>query len=108
MKESIKVRVMRRVLAVYYLRKVLNRFVLKTGILLLSTVAFGSLVHVAKVFENMPQLSDVTGMVSFGLQAFINTDLLVQSVLVLLGAVTLWLMRDIVKLFVPMKRLQLV
>lgn len=108
MRETIKKRAMRRVMAVYYLRKVLNRFVLKSGVLVLGALSFGSLVHVAKVFENMPALTDVTGMLRFGLEAFINTEIAVQSVLVLFGVITLWLMRDVVKLFVPKASYQLV
>jgi len=95
MKESIRTRTMRRVVAVYYLRKAINRFTLKIGLLALTALAFGSLVHVAAVFNNMPAFSDIGAMYSFGSAAFFNTGVMVQAVVMALGAVTLWLMRDV-------------
>jgi hypothetical protein len=98
MQESIKKRTMRRVVAVFYLRKVLNRFVLKVGILTLGALSFGSLVHVAAVFENMPSISNIGSFSLFSYYAFMNTDIFVQSVIVMAGLVTLWIMRDVLKL----------
>ena len=96
---------MRRVIAVYYLRKVLNRFVLKVGILVLGALGFGSLVHVAAVFDNMPSITDVHGLSYFSYYAFMNTDIAVQGLILALGAVTLWLLRDIIREFVPKTRI---
>ena len=98
MRESIQKRTMRRVIAVYYLKKVINMVTLKIGILTLTALAFGSLVHVAAVFNNMPQLTDVGALLQFSLAAFFNTGVVVQGIVLALGATTLWLMRDVFKL----------
>lgn len=100
MTESIRTRTMRRVITVYYLRKVLNRFVLKVGILVLGALSFGSLVHVAAVFNNMPHMTDLYSLSYFSYYAFMNTDIIVQAIIVTAGAVTLWLARDIFREFV--------
>lgn len=97
---------MRRVVTVYYLRKVLNRFVLKVGILVLGALSFGSLVHVAAVFDNMPGLTDIYGLSYFSYYAFIHTEFLVQAIIVLAGVVTLWLLRDIIREFIPKTHIQ--
>ena len=96
-RETIKARVMRRVVAVYYLRKILNWTTLKLGILGMLTLAFGSLVHVAAVFDNMPAVTDINGLYHFGSQAFIHTDVMVQGAILGLGILTLWLMKDALK-----------
>lgn len=106
MKESIKVRTMRRVVAVYYLRRVLNRFVLKSVIIVFVTLGFGSLVHVAAVFNNMPAFTNIGSFSLFSYYAFMNTEIAVQAVIVMLGIVTLWLARDIFKQFIPKLHLQ--
>lgn len=106
MRESIQTRTMRRVVAVYYLRKVINVITLRVGILVLTTLAFGSLVHVAAVFDNMPAFADFGAMYNFIYSAFFSTGIAVQAVVVVLGAVTLWLMKDAVNMFyVPKMKL---
>ena len=97
MNESIKIRTMRRVMGVYYLKKVFNMVTLRLAILTLMTLAFGSLVHVAAVFNNMPQLTDVSALVHFGYSAFFNTDVAVQFVVLGLGLLTMWLARDVIR-----------
>jgi len=99
--ESIKIRTMRRVVAVYYLRKVLNLVTVKFVILALGAFAFGALVHVAAVFENMPALSNVGGFSTFSYYAFLHTEIAVQATIIALAVVTLWLIRDILKGIVP-------
>jgi hypothetical protein len=106
MKESIKRRAMRRVMTVYYLKKVFNMVTLRMGILVLMTLAFGSLVHVAAVFSNMPQLTDLGALIQFGFSAFFNTGIAVQCVVLSLGVLTLWLARDMFKvLHIPIVKL---
>ncbi len=105
MKESIKHRTMRRVVAVYYLRKIINTVTLRVGIFTLMTLAFGSLVHVAAVFNNMPQLTDIGALVHFGTTAFFSTGIAVQAVILTLGVTALWLARDIFKaIHIPIMR----
>ena len=90
-------RTMRRVKTVYYLRKVINMTTLRLGILVLMTLAFGSLVHVAAVFNNMPELTNLDALFQFGFNAFFSTGIAVQAVVLALGATTLWLMKDAFK-----------
>ena len=72
----------------------------------MAVLAFGSLVHVAAVFGNMPALTDIVSLSYFSYYAFMNTDIAVQAIILILGAVTLWLMRDIFIRFVPKPHLQ--
>lgn len=101
MNQSLKAKTMRRVVAVYYLRKILNPITLKTGILLMGALAFGSLVHVAAIFANMPAYSDIVGLYSFSYSAFTHTEIAVQATILLSVFVTLWLARDVVQGFAP-------
>ena len=55
----------------------------------------GREVWVAKVLENMPALSDVPGILAFGTTAFIQTDLMVQTLSILLIAAILWLASEL-------------
>lgn len=48
-------------------------------------------VWVAKVFENMPALTDVPAVLSFYASAFLGTGLSVQLLCILLAASALWL-----------------
>lgn len=95
MGETISKRVMRRVYTVYYLRKVLNPITVKSAILAMGALGFGALVHVAAIFENLPALSDISGLYSFSYEAFANTDITVQAIVALSMAVVFWLTRDI-------------
>ena len=42
----------------------------------------------------------------FSYYAFMNTEILTQSIVVMLGVVALWLVRDIFKEFIPKQKLQ--
>jgi len=106
MKENIRTKTMRRIVTVYYLRKVLNRFVLKSVIIVLGTLGFGSLVHVAAVFNNMPNISDIGSLSLFSYYAFMNTEIAVQATIVILGVVTLWFAKDVLRQLMPKLQLQ--
>ncbi len=74
--------VMQRVRTIYMLRLV--SVPAAAGLVfLLALWGVGREVWVAKVFENMPTLSDVPGVLSFYAGAFAGTDLFVQALLLL-------------------------
>lgn len=86
-------------MAVYYLRKVLNPFMLKCAALGVGLSIFGSLVHTANVIANMPAFNDVVGLSRFSYYAFVDTNFTVQTITVALLAVGVWIVRDIKNTF---------
>ena len=69
----------------------------KCGMLIAAALAFGSLVHVAAVFANMPIVVNITGLYDFSMYAFTNTGIMVQSLMVVSVLVAVWLIWDIVR-----------
>lgn len=92
-------------MAVYYLRKVLNPFMLKCGALIAGAITFGSLVHTANVVANMPALSDIAGVSRFSYYAFANTEFVVQTIIITLLFVAAWLIKDIIRTVMPRPRI---
>lgn len=88
--------IMRRVKTVYYLRKVFNWFTLKGVLAVFALMSFGSLVHVAAVFDNMPSVFNAERFFSFSYHAFMNTEIAVQAVILALIFVSVLLARDVV------------
>lgn len=74
----IKVQVMKRVRAVFLLRKTLAPFVFLVG----AAVLIVSTVSVSNVISNMPVLSDVSALTKFFVAAIAHTDVIVKSALV--------------------------
>ena len=95
---ALKNKIMRRVKTTYFLKKVINPFTLKFGVLIAAAFTFGSLVHVAAVFSNLSPISvvDIAGLYSFSTYAFMNTGILVQAVMVVSVIIGLLLVKDIV------------
>ena len=82
--------VMRRVHAIHALR-LFTLPVVALGALLAALWGIGKVVWVAKVFENMPALSDIPGVASFYIHAFLGTGILEQVlVLIAMGACALF------------------
>jgi len=72
--------VMRRVRAIHAMR--LAAAPLSAALVLFAALwGIGRAVWVAKVFENMPALSDVPGVLSFYIHAFLGTGVLEQALL---------------------------
>lgn len=93
---SLNTRIMRRVYAIWMLRKVTSPRVVKSLILLASIWQIKDRVFVAKVFENMPSLADIQATYSFFSSAMMHTQLAVQ-VSILAGALlSLLLLRDFI------------
>lgn len=77
--------VMRRVRAIHAMR-LLAAPVTAAVVFLAALWGIGRAVWVAKVFENMPALSDVPGVLSFYLHAFLGTGILEQALLLTASA----------------------
>lgn len=84
---------MRRVHRIYALRT-LSSFGVAFASLALVLWGIGREVWVAKVFENMPSLTNVPAMLSFGIGAFVHTDLFVQILSIAVVAATVWCARE--------------
>jgi len=86
--------VMRRIYAIRLMKLVVAPLAALAA-LLVALWGIGREVWVAKVLENMPALSDVPGILTFGTTAFIQTDLIVQTLSVLFIAAILWLASEL-------------
>ena len=90
----LKTRVMRRVYAIWMLRRATSPRVLKFLILVASIWQFKERVFVSAVFANMPNLADLTSTYNFFLAAVVQTQFAVQ-VSILVGALfAMLLLRD--------------
>lgn len=87
---------MRRVYAIWMLRKVTSPRVAKFLILVAAVWQFKDRVFVAKVFENMPSLADVQATYSFFSSAMMHTQLTVQLSILAGALFSLLLLRDFV------------
>ena len=86
--------VMRRVRTIHTLRPLVSTTALSAFLLLGALWGIGREVWVARVFENMPSLSDAAVLSRFMLSAFLHTDFLVQALSVLAIAAFVWLVSD--------------
>lgn len=94
--QQLKKRVMARIYAIYVLRQTTSPFCLKT--LTLGTILALGLFWFSweQVFQNMFSAVDgLTLFLNYGWSAFINTELPVQSIVVLSAGIVLWLAWDI-------------
>ena len=94
---ELKIRIMRRVYVIYFVRRALSPRALKIYALFAAILGTASVVSVSNVFANMP--ADLLGISEFLLAAFGNTELTVQllsaAALIALGI----LLVDIVRSF---------
>jgi len=97
MERSIKNNVMRRVRTIHAVRPFTSGTAVAAVFFVLSLYAIGRFVFVAQVFRNMPALEDVSGVLQFMATAFVNTDLIVQVLTILVALSALWVVRDIGK-----------
>ncbi len=87
MNNALRRTIMRRIYAIYVLRRATSARALKLYVMLISTAAVASLVSISHVLENMPSLLNVRATLTFMASAFLNTGTLVQLLLVVfLGA----------------------
>ncbi|MFQ5662069.1 MAG: hypothetical protein ACE5F2_02345 [Candidatus Paceibacteria bacterium] len=92
-----KKRIMRRVYAVYALKRVLSRTAFKIYVAVALLFGIKTFIHVAAVAENMPDFSNLSGLYNFSLQAVVNTEITVQFIVFGVVALVVWTMRDAVK-----------
>ncbi len=94
MSTNIHTNVMRRVRIIHALRPLLATSSLSTLAILLAAWGIGRQVWVSQVFANMPSVTDVGALARFALAAFVQTEFLVQALVVVALAAVVWLVRD--------------
>lgn len=92
-KNILKRKIMIRVYAIYILRKVINPVAFKVYIIALSAIGFVSLVSVTNIFVNITSVG-FSSIFNFSYQAFINTEITVQTLFILFAIFILWLTLD--------------
>jgi hypothetical protein len=91
---TIRRNVMRRVRTAHALRAVFSTPIVSGIVFAAALWGIGREVWVARVFENMPSLAHADAVARFLLAAFMNTEAVVQVLLVLAAIALVWLMRD--------------
>ncbi len=89
---SISDTVMRRVYRVHALRRG-AAVIGAASVFMLALWGVGREVWVAKVFENMPSVADVPAVALFFLRAFQDTDIVVQTLVIVALAALIWFAR---------------
>ena len=92
-------KIMKRVMRMYYLKKVFNPLMFKVYALTIAFIGMSSLISVTNVFKNMPSLFEVGNLLRFTSNAITNTELSVQLVLGVVVVVGVLLTRDTIKNF---------
>ena len=93
--------VMRRVYAAHAVRPLLSGAMLALALASLSLWGIGREVWVAQVFSNAPSFADFSATAHFWLAAVANTRLIVQTLLALALAATVYLARESARLIAP-------
>lgn len=94
---QLKKRIMRKIYAIYAFRKAFSNLAFKiyTGLVLIYWIKV--FVHVEAVANNMPKLSDLSGLYNFMTYSVLNTELSVQLIIVGVAGLIIWTMRDIIR-----------
>ncbi len=95
MSSQIKQRVMRRVHTVRMLRPLTSDIVVGPVLFAIALYGIGQQVWVERVFANMPSVVDVAAMSRFFIAAFVQTELIVQALVVLAFIAALWVARGL-------------
>ncbi len=93
---DLKTRIMRRVYAVWMLRKVFSPFAMKVYIALVIGWQMAARVHVAMVLNNAPSVTNVHDSLSFFSAAFSQAEFTLQLILLTGVVLALWLGRDMI------------
>jgi len=88
--------VMRRVRTIHLLRT-LAPGVVSAGLFFIALYGIGREVWVAKVFENMPSVWNLPEVLSFMANAFLHTEFLVQTFLIVAAAALVWAARSLAR-----------
>ncbi len=85
-------KIMRRIYLLYILRRLRSPLCSKTILLCLSSIFLSLLVSIPNIIANMPHTAQA---LPFIISAFVNTELIVQLVLICGGAAVILIIRDI-------------
>ena len=88
---------MRRVYAIWFVKKILSPAVLKGGILVSILYQLKEYVSLRHVVGNAPSLADFSASFSFLASAFFHTQAMVQLLSIGLLAFGIWFVRDLLR-----------
>jgi hypothetical protein len=92
--------VMRRVRTIHALRTSATGAGISVLMLIASLYFIGREVWVARVFQNMPRITDVPAVLRFGIAAFSHTHPVVQILVLFVFAAVLWFFRETYRVIV--------
>ena len=95
--EQMKKRIMRRVWAIYLIRRATSPIALQTYVMSFFTVQLFVFVSLPHVVANMPSITHPVEFLSFYASSFLNTEPLVQIIAVGFLTSIVWLTRNIVR-----------
>jgi hypothetical protein len=90
---------MRRVRAVHLMRELFTPTTASVAVFVLALWGIGREVWVAKVFQNMPSITNVSAVAQFYLAAFMDTRFIVQILTVITLGAFIWLAYNIIRIF---------
>ena len=92
-----KKRIMRRIYAIYILRKILSRTAFKIYIGAALLYGIKVFVNITAVANNMPKWSDTIGLYNFMFYSVMNTELAAQFIIFGFAAFVIWIVKDTIK-----------
>lgn len=95
--KGLRSRVMRQVLLVHRVRQVVTPLTVKAAFLFALGLVGSAFVSVQNVIANMPAVYEVRQVSDFVLSAFLNTEFIVQALLIAAGLFAVFMLRDIVR-----------
>lgn len=96
MDTALKNKIMRRVLAVYLIKKAINPMALQTYLLAFLTWQLFLYVSMPHVIANAPNILHGKAFVEFYIQSFLRTQLIVQVLAVGILSMAIWIARQVV------------
>ena len=95
---SIRREVMRRIYFIFFARTVVKPLAVKGVFALAGAAAVAGLVSVRSVYWNSPSPAEFAAFGKFVLSAFLNTELAVQALALVLVALAAWSLRDLARI----------
>lgn len=94
---EIKRKVMMRIYIAYVLRPIISTGTVSALVFIAALWGIGREVWVARVFNNMPQLTHVAALTQFWTYAFLHTHFIVQALVVMSIIATVYFARSVSK-----------
>jgi hypothetical protein len=94
----VKAAVMRRVRTVHAMQQFFTTTTLSVAVFVLALWGIGREVWVARVFQNMPSLTNLSAVANFYLAAFLDTRFIVQVLSVVTLGAFVWLTYNVFRL----------